>query len=169
MKFTRAQLSKFLPDADAIRAFEELISLAEGADNKVGAQVLLTPKTATSTTLVDAASVPVLANVPYKFEIYGAFNTASNSFGTRWVIDGPATSILHYTSRYPISQTIQSVNQLTAYNMPASATGTSVDGVFSFDGIIRATAAGSLALKFASSGASAVDLLSGYMRLIRLT
>jgi hypothetical protein len=169
MKFTRSQLSKFLPDADSIRSFEELVKTSESADSKVGAQTLLTASSANSTTLVTAVSVPVLANVLYKFEFFAAMTTASGAVGTRWTVDGPTQSVLGYSSRYPLTSTAETVNSAAAYNLPASANASSANGIVRIDGIVKPTAAGQLAIKFASGGASAVNLLAGYVRLIRLT
>ena len=169
MKIQRSQLAKFLPDTDAVRAFEELFALAESTDSKVGNQTLLTAKTADSTSLVDIASVGVSANVLYRFEFYGAFTTASGAVGTRWVVDGPSTSVLAYSSRYPLSATTETVNHLSAFSLPASANASSVNGMVRIDGIVKPSASGQLTFKFASGGASAVNLLGGYVRLIRLT
>jgi hypothetical protein len=169
MKLSRAQLAKFLPDNDSIRAFEELFALAESADTKVGDQTLLTAKSATTTTLVDIVSLNVSANTLYRFEFYGAFTTASVAVGTRWVVAGPATSVLSYSSRYPLSATAETVNHLSAFNLPASANASSANGTVRIDGMVKPSASGQLTFKVASGGASAVNLVGGYVRLIRLT
>lgn len=167
MKLTRSQLAKFLPDNDSIRAFEELSSTAEKADAKTGAQTLLGAVSANSTTLVTAASIPLNANALYRFEFIAAY---TSSVGTRWVIDGPATTVLAYSSRYPLSDSTETVNHLGGYNLPASANASSpATGIARIDGIIKASASGSLQFKFAAASASPVAIVGGYVRLIHLT
>jgi hypothetical protein len=171
MNVNRSQLSKFLPDNESIRIFEELLRTASRADLNAGiVGSLPSPSVANSTTLVESGlSVPLTSNQTYKFEFFGAYTVASTGVGTRWVIDGPAAQIA-YSSEWSLSATSKTINQLAAYNLPSSANaGSAAGGIVKFEGIIRPDLDGALRLLFASGGASEVNLLGGYCRLTLLT
>ena len=174
MKLNRNQLAKFLPDNEAIRGFEELMATADKADQSAGnlASVLSTV-TAADTTLVTAATSEVLAqNSTYQFEFFGAYTVVSAAVGTRWIVNGPAASVLAYSSEYSLTATSKTVNSLAAYNLPAAANASSAatgGNVAHIIGIVKPSANGSLSIQFASGGASAVNLVASSLRLIRLT
>lgn len=166
MKFNRSQLAKFLPDNEAIRQFEELAFLATETADKVGSLTLVRGITAPDTTLVTAAFVPVAANNTYKFEFFGIYTC---SLGTRWTVDGPIGTVI-YTSEYSLSATAKTVNNVNDYLLPASANASSAAGnTVKIDGIVTPSVNGTLSVQFASAGVGDAVLLSGYLRLIRLT
>lgn len=171
----RQQLAKFLPDNESIRVFEELIRTANTAEKNAGSvSVVPADVTASSTTLVDAGlDLPVAANYTYCFEFCGAYSAASTGTGSRWVIDGPAASLLAYSSEWSLTTTSRTVNHLDAYNLPASANASSANtggNVVKIEGLIRPSVNGVLSLKFASSAASAITLKAGsFARFTRLT
>lgn len=174
MKINRAQLSKFLPDNESIRIFEDLATTATRADDSAGSLLSLPASvTASSTTLVDSGLLASLAfGQSYKFEFYGAYTVASAAVGSRWVIDGPAASVLAYSSDYSLTSTSRTLNHLSAYNLPAAANASSAGtggNVVCIQGIVKPSENGVLAMRFASGGASAVNLVAGCVRIVRLT
>jgi hypothetical protein len=174
MKINRAQLAKFLPDNESIRIFEDLATTATRADDSAGSLLSLpTAVTASNTTLVDSGLLASLASgQTYKFEFFGAYTVASAAVGSRWVIEGPSASVLAYSSEYSLTATSRTINQLSAYSLPAAANASSAGtggNVVCVQGIVKPSANGTLSMKFASGGASAVNLVAGYLRVIRLT
>lgn len=167
MKYTRAQLAKFLPDNEAIRLIEELINTADKAYSSAGSPVPASGS-ASSTTLVSCASVSVESGATYRFEFDALYSAAG---GTRWVVDGPAGSV-GYTVQWSLSTTANSVSNANAYNLPAAANASSAyatGNVVRIAGFVNPTASGVLTVKFASGGAFATTITSGQLRLIRLT
>jgi hypothetical protein len=174
MKLNRNQLAKFLPDNEAIRGFEELMATADRAEQSAGVlSSISATATAPDTTLVSAGVSSSLAlNSTYQFEFVGVYLVDSAGIGTRWVVDGPAAAVLAYTSEYSLTTTSKTYNSLTAYNEPAAANASSAatDGnVVRIVGVVRPSANGTLSIKFASGGVSAVNLVAGSLRVIRLT
>lgn len=171
----RSQLAKFLPDNETIRMFEELMRTAERADRNAGdIRTIVSDVAAVDTTLVGSGlSLPVAAGGLYRFEFFGAYTVASTAVGSRWVINGPATFMMAYSSSNSLTTTSRTVNELAAYNLPASANASSANtagNTVRIDGIIRPSAAGDLVMSFASGGASLVTLKAGsFGRLVRLT
>ncbi len=76
---------------------------------------------ATLNTLADVTglSFPVTAGVTYRFEAIVAYTSAATATGSRWTINGHATTLLSYTSSYPTSATGQTNNYASAYSIPA--------------------------------------------------
>ena len=108
----------------------------------------------------------------YKFEFYGAYTVASAAIGSRWVINGPAASVLAYSSEYALTATGKTVNHLSVYNLPVAANASSAStsgNVVCIQGIVKPSVNGVLSMLFASGGASAVNLVAGYLRIVRLT
>jgi len=175
MNAQRSQLAKFLPDNESIRLFEELMRTATKADRNAGlVKPILSDVTATSTTLVDSGiTLPVAAGFIYQFEFFGAYTVASAAVGSRWVVDGPAASLLAYSSAYSLTATSRTQNELSAYNLPAAANASSAStagNIVSIKGMITPSVDGNLTMRFASGGVSNVTLKAGaFGRLVRLT
>ena len=174
MKINRAQLAKFLPDNEAIRIFEDLAATATRADDSAGSLLSLPASiTSNSTALVNSGLISSLAvGQIYKFEFYGAYTVASAAIGSRWVINGPAASVLAYSSEYALTATGKTVNHLSVYNLPVAANASSAStsgNVVCIQGIVKPSVNGVLSMLFASGGASAVNLVAGYLRIVRLT
>jgi len=174
MKLNRAQLAKFLPDNESIRIFEDIASTAERADTSAGALTpLVSAVSAPDTTLVSSGlSALLLINATYRFEFFGSYTVASAAVGTRWVVNGPAASVLAYKSEYALTAASNTLNNLTAYNLPAAANASSAatgGNIVKIEGIVRPSASGALTIQFASGGVSAVNLVAGHLRITRLT
>ena len=174
MKINRAQLTKFLPDNESIRIFEDLAATSTRADENAGVvSSLPAAAEAVSTTLVDSGlSATLAASSTYRFEFYGAYTVASAAVGTRWVITGPATDVLAYSSEYSLTASSSTFNQLSGYNLPAAANASSAStggNVVRIQGLIKPSANGVLTMRFASGAASNVTLVAGSLRIVRLT
>jgi hypothetical protein len=174
MKLTRAQLAKFLPDNESIRIFEEIATTADRADLSAGQLIpLAAAVSAPDTTVVSSGlSAALLANTAYRFEFFGAYTVASAAIGTRWVVNGPAASVLAYKSEYALTATATTINNLEAYNLPAAANASSSatgGNIVKIEGIVKPAASGMLTIQFASGGVSAVNLVAGHLRITRLT
>lgn len=167
MKINRAQLQKFLPDNESIRLFEMVANSADNALSSSGVPVNASGE-ATSTTLVTCASSNVQAGGVYRFEFDGLYSATT---GTRWVVDGPAATI-GYTIEWSLSPTASSFVNAAAYNQPAAANASSASttaNVVKIRGVVSPTANGLLSIRFASGGAAVTRLITGQLRLIRLT
>jgi hypothetical protein len=167
MNAQRSQLAKFLPDNESIRLFEELMRTATKADRNAGlVKPILSDVTATSTTLVDSGiTLPVAAGFIYQFEFFGAYTVASAAVGSRWVVDGPAASLLAYSSVYSLTATSRTQNELSAYNLPAAAnasSGSTTSNRAVIEGVIQPSSSGDVIARFASEVAnSAITAKAG--------
>jgi len=85
--------------------------------------VLASDVTNSTTTIADVTglSFPVTSGITYKFKFYIIYTAAAATTGSRWSINGPATTLLNYTSRYTLTATTQTTNFQAAYNVPAAA------------------------------------------------
>lgn len=175
MMVQRNQLAKFLPDNESIRVFEELIRTADRADKNAGQfKTIISDVTVSDTTLIDTGiTLAVASGSIYRFEFFGVYTVASAAVGARWVLDGPTASTLAYSSEWSLTSTSKTINQLSAYNLPASANASSAGtggNVVIINGMIAPTQTGDVVLRFASGAASDVTLKAGsFGRLVRLT
>lgn len=175
MKIQRNQLAKFLPDNESIRLFEELVRTAERADQNAGQLFkIIQDVTAPDTTLIDSGvTLSVAPGALYKFEFFGVYEVASAAVGSRWILTGPAATMLTYSSEWSLSATAKTVNELSAFNLPASANASSAStggNVVKIEGMIAPSQTGNVSLRFASGGVSDVTLKAGsFGRLFRLT
>jgi len=60
---------------------------------------------------VTGLSFPVNANTTYKFRFFIIYSSAATTTGSRWCINGPATTFLNYFSNYTLSATSITNNQ----------------------------------------------------------
>lgn len=98
--------------------FPNLVSLSSGV-------------TVTDTAYADITglSFDVVNGGTYWFSAHVAFTTSAGTNGTRWSINGPATTWLQYTSDYTLSQAARTVNGgLFTYDRPTTSNVTSVVG-----------------------------------------
>lgn len=110
---------------------------------------------ATPDTIADVTglSFPVIAGETYWFRFVIKYDAAATTTGSRWSINGPANpTALHYTSQYPINATSLTVNNATAYDIPAAANASSLTtgNIAIIEGIIKPSANGTVIARFAS-------------------
>jgi hypothetical protein len=89
----------------------------------------------------------------YYFKFYIMYTSAATTTGSRWTINGPATSALNYTSIYTLtSSTVTTNSNQTAYNLPAAANATSelTGNIATIEGTLTASASGYVVARFAS-------------------
>jgi len=120
----------------------------------------------TTTTLVNTAlAFPVVAGGTYWFRCFYAFNSSATTTGVRVVPNGPAfTRLRHTCQRSNGSATAQIFHGQAAWQLPATASGTSPTGggEGTMEGVVSITAAGSITIQIASEvAASAIARLAG--------
>lgn len=122
---------------------------------------------ANTMTDVTGLSFPVVANSTYYFKFTIRYDAAATTTGSRWSIDGPATpTSLHYKSKYPITATTETINNATAYNIPAASNASSLTtgNIAIIEGFITPSANGTVIARFASEvTVSAITALAGSM------
>lgn len=125
----------------------------------------LTSNLASSTvanTLTDITglSFSVTSGVTYKFKFFIVYSAALAGTGSRWTLNGPTTTALHYQSEYPSGATSKTFNfGLTAYGNPTgtntnSASATS--NIAIIEGIITPNQNGTVLPRVASEVANSV-------------
>ncbi len=115
----------------------------------------VTNNNASANTIADvtALSFPVIANTTYRFKFFIVYTSAATTTGSRWSINGPATTFVNYTSRYTLTATSESVNPgAAAYDAPAGASASSLasGNIAIIQGIIRPSVNGTVIARFAS-------------------
>lgn len=101
---------------------------------------------------VTGLSFDVVAETVYHFYAMIPYTSGATNNGSRWTINAPATTLLHYTSQYTLSATSQTVNYAGAVNIPASCNSNSLlnGNLAIIEGIIRPSAKGTVQIRFAS-------------------
>lgn len=102
---------------------------------------------------VTGLSFAVSSGVTYRFKFFIVYTSAATTTGSRWTLNGPATTYLNYDSRYTLTATSQSVNSgASAYTIPAvsSASSLAAGNIAIIEGIIKPSASGTLIARFAS-------------------
>jgi hypothetical protein len=107
---------------------------------------------------VTGLSFPVVAGQRYRFRFVIHYTAAATTTGSRWSVNGPATSQLAYRSEYSLTATSRTVNDgLSAYNLPAAANASSAaaaGNIAVVEGIISPSANGNVIARFASEVAN---------------
>lgn len=122
---------------------------------------------AVANTIADVAglSFPVVANNTYYFKFRVVYSSAATTTGSRWSINGPATTFMNYSSQYTLTATSITNNQgLSGYNTPAgvSASSLAANNIAIIEGIIQPSANGTVIARFASEiTASAITAIGG--------
>jgi hypothetical protein len=121
---------------------------------------------ATANTLIDVTGLkfPVLSGRRYSFKFVIPYNAAAATTGSRWSINGPALSQLHYSSRYTLTAITETVNYLSAYNLPSTANLSSLTSgnLAVIEGTLTAAADGEVIARFASEiASSSITALAG--------
>ncbi len=114
---------------------------------------------AVANTLADVTglSFPVVSGTRYRFRFMIPYTAAATTTGSRWSINGPATTELSYRSEYSLTATSRTVNEgLALYNLPASANATSLllGNLAVLEGIVKPSVNGNVVARFASEVAS---------------
>lgn len=121
---------------------------------------------ATANTIADVTglSFNVVANTTYQFRFVIVYSSAASTTGSRWSINGPATTHMSYTSEYTLTATSITNNQgLASYNVPsgASASSLTTNNRCVIEGEIRPSANGTVIARFASEiSASAITAIA---------
>jgi hypothetical protein len=121
---------------------------------------------AVANTLQDVTGLlfPVVAGSLYEFTFKIFYDAAATTTGSRWSINGPATTILAYTSDYYLSATSRTTNNASAYNIPAASNTTSATtgNVAYIQGFVNVSVDGDIQAVFASEIAnSAITAKAG--------
>lgn len=123
---------------------------------------------ATANTIQDVTglSFPVVANQRYSFRFVIPYSAAVSTTGSRWCINGPSFNELAVQSMYSLTGTSNTINYVSAYDLPAASNATSaITGTGNYatiEGIIRPTADGSVIARFASEvSGSAITAKAG--------
>jgi len=97
-------------------------------------------------------SFDVSADTLYSFKFFIVYNSAATTTGSRWTINGPANTFLHYTSQYTLTATSFTFNTCSAYNFPSAANASSLtsNNIAIIEGIIKPSASGTVIARFAS-------------------
>ncbi|MFZ9719290.1 MAG: hypothetical protein ACO3BD_08025 [Chitinophagaceae bacterium] len=117
-----------------------------------------------STTLavVTGLSFNVLANTTYRFRAMIPFTSSRTNNGTRWTIDGPAASLIYYSSRYTNGTNSETINYCNNYLLPSAANNNSESySIVIIEGVIRPSADGIIEVKFASGGTATITAKAG--------
>lgn len=113
----------------------------------------------TANTLQDVTGLQfaVSAGGTYRFRFVIPFSAAAATTGSRWTLNGPATSLLRWRNRYTLTPTTETVGTQSAYGSPAAANASSAVGdanLAILDGVLTASADGNVVARFASEVAS---------------
>lgn len=113
---------------------------------------------------VTGLSFPVVANSTYRFKFFIVYTSAATTTGSRWSINGPATTFVNYNSNYTLTATSQTANSgVAAYDKPSGASASSLasGNIAIIEGIIRPSANGTVIARFASEiSASAITAIA---------
>ena len=144
-----------------VRNLELLVNQVTEATNLVVLTADVTNADATPNTLADVTglSFPVISGEVYAFRYFIHYTANATTTGSRWSVNGPATTILSYRSEYGLTGTSRTINEgLSAYNLPAAANVTSpatIGNIAVVEGIIQPSVDGSVIARFASEVGSA--------------
>jgi hypothetical protein len=122
---------------------------------------------ATLNTIQDCTglSFAVTSGVRYHFYALIRYTAAAATTGSRWTINGPATTELTYSSRYSLTATNNTQINAVAYNIPAASNTSSantVGNIARIEGVILPSANGTVTVRFASEVAnSAITCKAG--------
>jgi len=113
---------------------------------------------------VTGLTFDVVAGNTYYFEALIPYTSQATTTGSRWTINGPTFSLLHYTSEYTLAATTKTVNSATAYQIPAASSASSLaaGNVTTIWGFVKPSENGSIQVRFASEIAgSAITAKAG--------
>jgi hypothetical protein len=135
----------------------------------LGSDVINNNASANTIADVTGLSFSVTSGNTYKFKFVIAYTSAATGTGSRWSINGPATTFLYYYSNYSLTTTSITINQgLSGYDVPAASNATSAatgSNMTVIEGIIKPSANGTVIARFASevSGSAITAKLGSYV------
>jgi hypothetical protein len=114
---------------------------------------------ATLNTLQDVTgmSFGVTAGETYWFEFIIDYTAPTTATGSRWTLNGPGIRRLAYTSEYALTATTKTMNNLSAFQLPAACnatTGVAAGSIATIWGLFTPSENGTLQLRFASETAN---------------
>ena len=130
----------------------------------LGSDVINNNAVANTISDVTALSFAVLSGKTYWFSATIPYTAAATTTGSRWSVNGPATTLLNYSSRYTITAITETINYNSAYDTPAASNTDSltVGNVAVITGILTTSAAGTVIVRFASEvSGSAITAKAG--------
>lgn len=97
-------------------------------------------------------SFAVTSGTRYNFYALIWYTSAATTTGSKWAINGPATTNMAYTSRYTLTATSVTTNFVTAYDTPSAANATSLTAgnIAIVEGTILPSANGTVIVRFAT-------------------
>jgi len=125
--------------------------------NKIYLTGDVTNNNASADTLEDVTglSFAVVSGTIYRFHTVILVTSAAGTNGSRWLMNGPTTTILAYTIRYPKTyNTIEFFNTTDYTNPLTSYTDIQTPGIVEITGIVKPSANGTMQVRFASEGSS---------------
>lgn len=115
---------------------------------------------------VTGLSFPVSSGITYKFRFFILFTTVAATTGSRWTINGPATTLLRYRAEWSSAALGPrfTIDGRSTYDSPATANSSSSGGNNEavIEGIVTPSAGGTVIARFASEiSGSAVTAKAG--------
>lgn len=134
--------------------------------NVLASDVINNNATANTIQDVTGLSFPVVNGKTYWFQFQIQYTSAATTTGSRWSINGPATTRINYMSEYSLTATTTTRNaQFTAYDLPSASNASSATTGSNWaiiEGMITVSADGNVIARFASEVASsAITALAG--------
>lgn len=129
----------------------------------------VTNSNASANTIADVTglSFGVVSGVTYEFEFFIVYTAAATTTGSRWSINGPSTTFLHYQADYSLSTTSQTtIRGSSSYDSPAASNTTSAStgsNTALIKGIVKPSANGTIVARFASEVSNSAIIAKGGM------
>lgn len=124
---------------------------------------------------VAGLSFDVVAGVRYHFKFVIPYTVPATTTGSKWSINGPAFTMLHYVSDYSLTATSRTMNEgMSAYNLPSgnpnASSASTGSNLAVIEGIIQPSASGTIIARVATEVAnSLVTAKAGaFVRVARL-
>ncbi|QQS20431.1 right-handed parallel beta-helix repeat-containing protein [Candidatus Saccharibacteria bacterium] len=119
----------------------------------------ITNNNATANTIanVTGLSFAVTSGRTYRFHANIVYTAAATTTGSRWSVNGPATSLLSYATRYGTTAATEAFTYASAYDNPAASNTDSpstAGNTAIIEGIVTPSAGGTLTVRFASEVSS---------------
>lgn len=120
----------------------------------------VTNNNASANTIADvtALSFAVVSGSTYKFRFVIRYTAAATTTGSRWSVNGPATTFLTYRAEYSLTTTTRTnIEGSITYGVPAASNASSAatgGNIAIVEGIIKPSANGTVIARFASEVAS---------------
>lgn len=115
---------------------------------------------------VTGLSFAVSLGVRYRFRFVIDYTANATTTGSRWTINGPATTRLAYRSTYSLTTTTETLNFAAAYDTPAAANATSAataGNIAVIEGFVTPSANGSVIARFAAEVATITAKAGSYV------